>query len=119
MRVLVVDDDAGNRGLLADVLADDGHEVAQAADGAAALALLAGGWQPDVILLDLLMPEMDGWDFLAAYQHRAPVILLTAATAGPEGTIFGRPLPPAAGVLVKPFPLNDLFAAVRAAGAPR
>jgi CheY-like chemotaxis protein len=118
VRVLVVDDDAGNRGLLADVLADDGHEVAQAADGAAALALLPD-WQPDVILLDLLMPEMDGWDFLAAYQHRAPVILLTAAAVGPEGTIFGRPLPPVAGVLVKPFPLNDLFAAVRAAGAPR
>ena len=117
MRVLVVDDDAGNRGLLADVLADDGHEVAQAADGAAALALLPD-WQPDVILLDLLMPKIDGWDFLAAYQHRAPVILLTAAQVTPDGTVAGRPLPPAAGVLVKPFTLDDLFAVVQAAGVP-
>ena len=115
--MLVVDDDESIRAVLAQALTDEGCEVVQAADDADALALLAT-WPPDLILLDLLMPRLDGWDFLAVAQQRAPVILLTAAQVTPDGTVAGRPLPPAAGVLVKPFTLDDLFAVVQAAGAP-
>ena len=110
MRVLVVDDDESIRAVLAETLGDEGHEVAQAADGADALALV-GTWPPDLILLDLLMPRMDGWDFLAVAHQRAPVILLTATQVTPDGTVAGRPLPPVAGVLPKPFNISDLLAA--------
>ncbi len=59
MRVLVVDNDESIRTVVAEALRDEGYQVAQAADGGAALALLAD-WPPDRILLDLLMLGMDG-----------------------------------------------------------
>ena len=115
MRVLVVDDDESNRFVVAEVLADDGYEVVPAADGVGALALLAD-WRPDLIVLDLLMPEMDGWAFLAAYQQlpppHCPVVLMTAASVARPGTVWHRPLPPAADVLAKPFDLDTLTALV-------
>jgi CheY-like chemotaxis protein len=114
----VVDNDESIRAVVAEALRDEGYQVAQAADGGAALALLAA-WPPDRILLDLLMPGMDGWAFMEAYQQLAPpyapVILLTAAALTADGTIAGRPLPTAAGVLAKPFDLDGLLAAVQAA----
>jgi CheY-like chemotaxis protein len=128
MRVLVVDDDESIRAVLVEALADEGHDVAQAASGAQALTLLQtsnGNGRPDLIVLDLLMPGVDGWDFTAAYRAlpppHAPLLLLTAAVVGPEGTVAGRPLPPAAGTLAKPFTLDDLLALVQrhAGSAPR
>ena len=80
--ILIVDDDAGIRGVLADVLQDEGYTTAEAANGEAALAFLDGG-APDVILLDMRMPVMDGWQFAQAYRERtgprAPIIVMTAA----------------------------------------
>ena len=116
VRVLVVDDDDSTRGVLVEALADEGYVVMPAADGAAALALLEA-WRPDLILLDLLMPGMDGWAFTEAYQQiappHAPLVLLTAGTVGLEETVAGRPVPAAAGVLPKPFILDDLLALVQ------
>ncbi len=60
-RVLLVDDDDDVRRAVCEVLTDEGHEVREADNGRDAL----GAWEPDVIVLDLLMPEMDGWTFLA------------------------------------------------------
>jgi PAS domain S-box-containing protein len=81
-RALVVDDDAELRQLLRDLLAKEGWEVDAAADGREALARLAGP-PPGLILLDLLMPGMDGFEFLAELQREevgnsAPVVVLTA-----------------------------------------
>src|SRR4051794_34957969 len=116
MHVLVVDDDASTRLGGAGALTDEGHEAVPAPDGPGALALLAD-WRPDVILLDLWLPGMDGWAVIEAYQQlappHAPVVLLTAATVGTAGLVGGRPLPPAAGTLAKPFDLDDLLALVR------
>jgi adenylate cyclase len=82
-RVLVVEDDAHTRGLLARILREDGWEVAEAEDGRVALERLPLV-KPDVILLDLMMPEMDGFEFIDEIRRHEetrhlPLIVLTAA----------------------------------------
>ena len=67
-RVLVVDDDAGIRDLLDLALTNAGYAVALAEDGAAALAMVEAV-APDVILLDMRMPVLDGWAFAEAYRR--------------------------------------------------
>jgi CheY-like chemotaxis protein len=86
-RVLVVDDDPEQRQRLRDLLAKECLEVQEASDGRAALTCLDEQW-PDLILLDLLMPGMDGFAFLAELQRRGegrsvPVVVLTAKDLTP------------------------------------
>src|SRR5262249_59481045 len=81
-RVLVVDDDPDLRQRLRELLEKEGLEVDEAGDGRAALARLDEQW-PGLILLDLLMPGMDGFEFLGELQQRqtgrsVPVVVLTA-----------------------------------------
>src|SRR5258708_5721795 len=80
--ILAVDDDAAARDLLVTVLGYAGHEVRQAADGAEALAL-AQDAPPDLIIADLLMPTMDGFEFVRRLREnsafaRTPVVFYTA-----------------------------------------
>lgn len=80
--VLVVDDDQTMRRLVVETLADNGFKLAEAADGAEALAAIAEA-TPDAIVLDLFMPNMDGFEVLEHLQNRpetraVPVIVLTA-----------------------------------------
>jgi DNA-binding response OmpR family regulator len=81
-RMLMVDDDDAIRDLRTMALTDEGYEVLVAADGQAALALV-GQAKPDLILLDLGSPVMDGRAFLRAYRAQqsphAPIIVCTAA----------------------------------------
>jgi CheY-like chemotaxis protein len=86
--ILIVEDNADVREGLALLLRDDGYEVATASNGLEALDRLRGGLAPSLILLDLMMPVMTGWEFryeqlkdskLAA----VPIVLLTAV-ADPE-----------------------------------
>jgi CheY-like chemotaxis protein len=82
-RVLVVEDDDALRETLAEALADEGHDVRVARDGAAALDRLRE-WSPHVILLDLMMPRMDGYAFRAAQRalpeaSAAKVVIVSAA----------------------------------------
>lgn len=82
--ILIIDDDAGSREGLAELLAAEGFSVATALDGADGLTYLRQGHRPKVILLDLMMPSMDGWDFRAEQKrdHRLadiPVIAISAA----------------------------------------
>ena len=81
-KVLVVDDEAGARRTLMRLLAREGHETVGAGDGREALNTLEGD-TPDVILLDLMMPQMDGLELLEALQAHPqwkalPVVVLTA-----------------------------------------
>jgi CheY-like chemotaxis protein len=81
-RVLVVDDDEAVRVVAEAILRADGHEVATAADGEKALDLLADQPVPSIVLLDLMMPHISGWDVLEAMAHRpklahVPVLVLT------------------------------------------
>ena len=80
-RVLVVEDDALLRMLLAEILRDEGFAVRTAANGAQGLDQGAA-WAPDVIVLDLLMPVMDGYTFMRARDGRmadVPVVVMSAA----------------------------------------
>lgn len=63
-RVLLVDDDEGFRSIVAELLEGFGYEVLAAENGLEALDLLHGGASPCVILLDLMMPKMNGWELL-------------------------------------------------------
>jgi CheY-like chemotaxis protein len=80
--VLIVEDDGDLRGALAECLRLEGYCVAEASDGADALACLRDGARPALILLDLIMPRMDGRQFLGAVREegglaRIPVVLVT------------------------------------------
>ena len=106
-RVLVVDDDPDIREVLFSALEDEGFEVVPAANGAEALAVIRT-FQPDVILLDLMMPVMDGWQFaseLRAREQEIPLVLLSAAR---DLGVHARQLA-AADVISKPFDLAELL----------
>ena len=82
-RILVVDDDASVRALLRDVLECEGHEVELVADGFAALRAVQAA-RPDCVLLDVMMPGLDGHEVLGRLRQldggpSLPVIMLTAA----------------------------------------
>ena len=82
--VLVVDDDAALRGLLCRFLENEAFLTSVAANGAEALAYLRNGGEPDVILLDLRMPVMDGWTFRQEQLRterfaKIPVVVLAGA----------------------------------------
>jgi len=84
--VLVVDDDEDLRRTVMMVLAEEGYHVREAANGAEALSLLHDGPLPDVILLDLMMPVMNGEQFRRAQSEDpsladVPVVVMTAAGA--------------------------------------
>jgi DNA-binding response OmpR family regulator len=64
--ILIVDDDAAIRELIAETLNDEGYSVVQASDGARALDILRDSTEPLVVLLDLMMPRMSGKDVLQA-----------------------------------------------------
>jgi DNA-binding response OmpR family regulator len=78
-RILLVDDDSSLLVVLSEQLRDDGYEVATARDGAEALRRLAAGW-PDLILLDLMMPRVDGLALARQIKSQAdlPIIVLSA-----------------------------------------
>jgi DNA-binding response OmpR family regulator len=121
-RVLVVDDEAVVRRLVRLSLEQDGHEVTEAADGREALEAV-GPRSPDVMVLDLTMPHLDGWEVLgrlkagAGRRSDVPVILLTAIDADVDrirGGVEG-----AVRYLTKPFSPDDLRKEVREAiGTP-
>jgi two-component system response regulator MprA len=82
--VLVVDDDPAVVDALSELLEEEGYVVVAARDGRDALDQLRAGLQPSVILLDLMMPRMDGWDFRHEQMKDAalrdiPLVVISAA----------------------------------------
>ena|SRR5215207_1390466 len=109
--VLIIDDDPTIRDLIEMALVDQGYDVQAAPNGAAALELIRRT-HPGVILLDMRMPVMDGWQFARTYRElpgpHAPIIVLTAARdAGTRAAEIN-----AQGFLGKPFDLDDLLVIV-------
>lgn len=114
--VLVVEDDPDLAGLLRMILADEGYAVETAANGAEALRNVAAR-MPAVILLDMRMPVMNGWEFARAFEARygraAPIVVVTAAEdARARAEEIG-----ADAWLAKPFDLDDVLRVVARLGA--
>jgi DNA-binding response OmpR family regulator len=112
-RLLIIDDDAGIQKMLKTVFECENFEVTVASDGLIALECLEH-IQPDLILLDLMLPNMDGWTFVKELEQRGlrsslPVLVLTA-------DIYAKSLVDSMDVegwLVKPFHLAELLSQVR------
>src|SRR4051812_49783905 len=82
MRVLVVEDEPELLAVTARALREDGYAVDEAADGEDGL-FKATSWAYDAIVLDLMLPRLDGWELLARLRrtHKTPVLILTARDA--------------------------------------
>jgi DNA-binding response OmpR family regulator len=109
-RILVVDDDPELRRMLTFALADEGYDVRGVPNGRAALELLEG-WLPNVIVLDLMMPDLDGWAFRTEQLATpavadVPVIVLTAAR-DVQAQVLGS-----VAIVLKPFNLEQLLETV-------
>ncbi len=113
MRILVVEDDVRSRDLVVRYLRSRGHDVSSAGDGARALEA-AGAWDPDLILLDVNLPGMDGWRVLEALRRssQVPVIMVTVHDSARDkvaGLEAG-----ADDYITKPFDLRELDARIQA-----
>ena len=113
--ILVVEDHQETRYALRDILSDEGYAVAVAADGAAALKWLHEHSPPCLILLDMMMPVMDGREFLIA-RHLEPTLASVPVVAFSAGSHrdprVSEGLEGVLAFLHKPLDLDDLFALV-------
>ncbi len=112
-KILVVDDKLEIRTLLKSYLTQEGYEVVTASDGKEAL-FVARQAKPDLIVLDLMMPEMNGYDFIRSYSREAdtPIIVLTARLEETD-KVTGLELG-ADDFVTKPFSPRELTARIRA-----
>lgn len=111
--IMVVDDQSSVRQLLQDYLTEQGFRVVSAADGQTAL-YMARHEQPDLVLLDVMMPKMDGYQFLRQFrlERRTPVIIVTAREDETDA-VLGLDLG-ADDYVTKPFRMRELLARIRA-----
>jgi CheY-like chemotaxis protein len=112
-QILVIDDDADVCQALADILQSEGYSVSSAPDGMEALRYLRSHGAPNLILLDLMMPVMNGWQFLTEQSRdpalaNIPVVVLSAVSRDPNGLVSIDHL----AFLKKPVHLEHLLAAV-------
>jgi CheY-like chemotaxis protein len=121
MHILIVDDDDDIRGLLGLILSAQGHSVDEAADGQHALSRLRSGdgRRPSIILLDLMMPRLDGEGFIREARQdprlmEIPVWIISGHPAAQQRAMrLG-----ATGCLVKPIDLDQLLSVVESAAPP-
>src|SRR6185503_17726548 len=107
-QILVVEDETDAREMLAFFLTGNGYRVASAGNGREALDLLHGGLRPSVILLDMMMPVMDGWEFRSRQLEdpklrSIPVIVTSAVNLNGKRTITD------VGLVRKPIDLQGLL----------
>ena len=112
--VLLVEDDSWLRYVMAELLADDGYDVRQAATGTEALALVEQQ-MPDAVVLDLNLPELSGLDVLHELRTgrqllNLPVIVMSGALDGEIRQRLSRPAERADDVIEKPVDVGRLFA---------
>jgi len=111
--ILVVDDDLDIRREVGEILGEEGFDVLLAGGGAEALRLLASSVRPLVILLDLVMPRTDGWEFRRAQLAdprlaSIPVLVLSSFDSGPRDVADLN----AAGFVAKPFTIAQLLESI-------
>ena len=108
--VLIVDDDDGIRTTLRDILEDEGYDVFEARDGIEGLAAVQGH-SPSVLLLDLNMPRMSGWELFQRLQEAhigVPTVIMTAGRRAADEALRLN----AAASLAKPFDVEDVLTTV-------
>lgn len=111
--VLVVDDDPDIRETLGELIEAEGFSVATAPDGRAALETIRAGVRPSFIVLDLMMPTMNGWDVLRAIRADRSLADVPVAVISASGA---RTLPPGATYFLrKPIDLDDFLEILRVA----
>jgi DNA-binding response OmpR family regulator len=106
-RILVVDDDADVRVVMTTALEMEGYAVSVATDGAGALRAIADE-RPDLILLDLRMPGLSGWDVAEALKEGGVGVPILALGAAPDAGSAAAEIG-AAGWIAKPFDVLDLL----------
>ncbi len=114
--VLIIDDDSAVREMLVEILTDEGLEVVTAIDGLQALHVLKQ-LAPSLILLDMMLPSLDGAEFARAYQamsgRHAPIVLMTAFPA--EAAIQAAAEIGASALMRKPFSIAELIQVIETA----
>lgn len=105
--ILLVDDDPAIREGLGQELRDAGYEVTSFAGGRPALEYLRAGARPDVIVLDLLMPEFDGWDFRAEQKNDARLASIPVLSFSAVGRLIDTPV-----ALRKPAEVEQIVRAI-------
>lgn len=117
--IMVVEDHEFAREALAALLMTMGYDVVEAVNGREALAVLGKGPRPDLILLDLIMPEMDGWEFMKRQRRdwrlcTIPTIVITGV-ASHDPRCLEMPI---VRFLHKPYTAEQLLAAIEAEVSP-
>ena len=112
-RLLIIEDERDIRDTLKDFLESEGYDVDSADNGSTALVHLQTHPLPNLILLDMKMPVMNGWEFAAAflekYDHDCPIVVMTAAADAEKRAAEIH----ADGWVGKPFELDDLLGKIR------
>jgi len=114
LRILVVEDEPTILDLVAQLLVEEGHHVTRAANGADGLEAVSAGPAFDLVVLDMWMPVVNGWQFAAALGERGvevPLLVMTAASEARARAIDVG----AIGFIGKPFDVDQLVQAVRTA----
>lgn len=108
-KILVIEDDQDILFALSSILQEEGYTVQVAENGLIALELLKAHGLPHLILLDMMMPVMNGWEFgaefLARYDRQCPIVVMTAAADAKQRALDIH----ADGWIEKPFDLNELL----------
>ena len=111
--IFVVEDDPGISLVLSELLEDEGFKVQVAENGVVALELLQKYGVPNLILLDMIMPKMNGWEFAkeftAKYDHLCPIIAMTAAADAKQRAKDIN----AADLIEKPFDFDKCLATIK------
>lgn len=102
--ILLVDDDDGSRDALATILQDEGYRVTAAATAHEAWRLLEAGLAPRVIILDLFLPMMDGWDFRTRQKKHPQFASIPVIAVSGAGKLVDAPFS-----LRKPLDVNELL----------
>jgi CheY-like chemotaxis protein len=108
--ILVVEDDPILANSVCDLLKYEGHSVMHSANGIEALKMLGAGEKPALILLDLMMPEMNGWEFLRAVKDEPTLaaipVIVTSRISEDDIRLISRP------VVSKPYDVERLLGMV-------
>ena len=112
--VFIVEDDFDIRDVLTEVLQDEGYSVGGAANGREAIDALAGGAFPRLILLDLMMPVMSGWQFVAEQRKAPSLASIPVVVVSADGNLQQKAESlGASGWLRKPIEIDTLLGMVR------